>query len=338
LIDALRLDYPPEKLEIAVVSDGSTDRTAAIVRGFADRGVRLFDERERRGKAGAIANAVPRLRGEVVLLSDANTRLEPGAAARLARWFGDPEVGVATARLVLTDPASGRNADGLYWNYECRIRAAEARLGALLGANGAAYAIRRDLFPDIPAGTIVDDLVIPLLARLRSGCSIVLDGSAVAREEAAPGPASEFRRRARIGAGGWQALAILGPLLDPRRGWIAFALLSHKVLRWSGPFLLVAIAVSGAWIAWEGGWLGPAVTPALVLGLMAALALAVPGRWARPARLPGLFLLLNAALLAGFIRWATGRASGTWTPTPRRAEIPNDPPPGVPIPGADVSW
>jgi cellulose synthase/poly-beta-1,6-N-acetylglucosamine synthase-like glycosyltransferase len=317
LLDALAMDYPREKLEIAVASDGSTDRTAAIVRRFADRGVRLFDDPRRRGKAAVIAATMPELRGEIVLLSDANTRLGVDAAARLARWFRDPVVGVACARLVLTDPVSGKNADGIYWKYENRIKAAEASLGALLGANGAAYAIRRDLFPRVPDGTIVDDFVIPLAARLASGCSIAFDERAIAREETAPDVGAEFRRRCRIGAGDWQSLATLWPLLDPRRGWIALAFLSHKVLRWLGPFLLIAMLLAGLRLVGPRPEYGPALAAMAGLGLSGLAALALPSRAPRFLRLPGLFVLMNLALLVGFFRWATGRAVGTWTPTVR---------------------
>src|SRR5206468_1277835 len=99
------------------------------------------------------------LRGEVVILSDANTFTDPDAARKLARWFADPAVGAVCGRLVLTDPATGRNADGLYWKYETFLKKCEGRLGALLGANGGIYAIRRDAFDPIPADTLVDDFV-----------------------------------------------------------------------------------------------------------------------------------------------------------------------------------
>jgi cellulose synthase/poly-beta-1,6-N-acetylglucosamine synthase-like glycosyltransferase len=320
LLDALAMNYPPEKLEIAVASDGSTDRTASIVRRFADRGVRLFDDPRRRGKAAVISATVPHLRGEIVLLSDANTRLNADVATRLVGWFRDPSVGVACSRLVLTDRVSGNNADGVYWSYENQIKSSEAKLGALLGANGAAYAIRRDLFPAIPDGTIVDDFVIPLAARLASGCSIAFDDRAIAREETAPDAGAEFRRRCRIGAGDWQALTTLWPLLDPRRGWVALAFLSHKVLRWVGPFLLAGMLLAGVCLAGPSPLYRLALAAIVGFGLAGLAALALPARTPRALRLPGLFMLMNIALLVGFVRWATGRASGAWTPTPRQRQ------------------
>jgi len=156
--NALALRYPPGKLEVVVASDGSTDGTNEIVAGYADRGVRLLAFPENRGKAAALDAAVGHLTGDVVVLSDANTQMDPGAVRQLAAWFADPTVGVVCGKLVLTDPATGCNADGLYWRYETFLKQCEGRLGALLGCNGAIYAVRRSGFPRVPAGTIVDDL------------------------------------------------------------------------------------------------------------------------------------------------------------------------------------
>src|SRR5262249_55927305 len=157
----------------------------------------------------------------------ANSQTEPDAARKLVRWFHDPNLGVVCGRLVLTDPHTHKNADSLYWRYETFLKRAEGKLGALLGANGAIYAIRRDVFTPIPDDTIVDDLFIPLRAGLHTGCAIVYDCEAIAHEESAPDVGSEFHRRSRIGAGGFQSWALLWKLLNPRQGWVAFTFCSH---------------------------------------------------------------------------------------------------------------
>src|SRR6185312_14004596 len=105
------------------------------------------------------------------------------AILRLAAWFQSADIGVVCGRLVLTDPRTGQNVDSLYWKYETFLKKCESRLGALLGSNGAIYAMRTELWSPIPAGTIVDDFVIPLMARQRTGCRIVYDCDAVANEE-----------------------------------------------------------------------------------------------------------------------------------------------------------
>src|SRR5262245_16092491 len=132
ILNALALDYPAGKLEIVIASDGSTDRTNEIVRRYEDRGVQLFSYEKNRGKATVLNESVPRLRGNVVLLSDANTHMAPDAVRRLAAWFAEPDIGVVCGQLVLTDPRTGRNVDGLYWKYETFLKKCESRLGALL--------------------------------------------------------------------------------------------------------------------------------------------------------------------------------------------------------------
>jgi cellulose synthase/poly-beta-1,6-N-acetylglucosamine synthase-like glycosyltransferase len=178
--------------------------------------------------------------------------------------------------------------------------------------------MRRDLFRPIPADTLIDDLTIPLLAKLHSGCRIVYDQQAVAREETAPDIQAEFRRRARIGAGGFQAISRLWPLLHPRFGWTAFAFLSHKVLRWASPFFLVGMLLSNLLLAAEP------VYRYLLSAQLAFYALALVGGrvalqgWAgRLLRLPALFTAVNAALLRGFVRWLRRPQSGVWVRTPR---------------------
>jgi cellulose synthase/poly-beta-1,6-N-acetylglucosamine synthase-like glycosyltransferase len=322
LCNALAMDYPPEKLEVIVGSDGSTDRTAEIVRGFAGRGIRLLDYAQNRGKASVLNSTIAEAKGEILLLSDANTNIDPSAARKLVRWFRDPTVGSVVGRLVLIDSRTGRNADGLYWAYETFLKRCESRLGALLGANGAIYALRKDLYRLIPAESIIDDFVIPLLAKLRTGCAIVYDRDAIAWEETPPDVASEFHRRARIGAGGFQSIGMLWRLLDPRRGWVAFTFLSHKVLRWFCPFFLLGMLVSNVVLA-----LGSPFYRALLaghLGFYAASAVtaslpAQAGPW-RLLRLTTMFTAMNLALLVGFWRWLRGVRGGAWRRTARAAE------------------
>jgi cellulose synthase/poly-beta-1,6-N-acetylglucosamine synthase-like glycosyltransferase len=326
--NALALDYPAGKLEVVIASDGSTDGTNDIVRRYADRGVRLLAYAGQRGKATVLDESVPRLRGQVVLLSNANTHMESDAARRLAAWFTDAEVGVVCGRLVLTDPRTGRSVDGMYWEYEAFINRCENRLGALAGSNSAIYAIRRDLFPVVRPGTILDNLVIPLEAKRRSGCRIVYDAAAIAHEETVPTIMAEFRRRVRVGAGGFQSIGMLWPLLSPAYGWVAFTFLCHKVLRWACPFFLLGALAANILL------LGHPVYDALMAAQVGLYVLAVAGnwlparpRWLRCLRLPAMFVFVNAALFIGFQRWAFGRQRGAWmrqerTPNPDRRRYP----------------
>jgi cellulose synthase/poly-beta-1,6-N-acetylglucosamine synthase-like glycosyltransferase len=323
--NALELDYPREKFEIVIASDGSTDSTADLARQFADRGVRVLDYKNRRGKAAVLSAAIKEVRGSIVLLSDANTFTEPSAARALVRWFADARIGAVCGRLVLKDPDTGKNADGAYWRYETFLKQMESRLGALLGSNGAIYAIRAGLFPEVSGSMIVEDFVIPLLARLKTNCRVVYDESALAHEESAADVQSEFHRRVRIGAGDIQAIGALWPLLNPRHGWIAFTFFSHKVLRWLGPvFLLLALLANAALLQSrfydELGLLQGAGYGMAAAGAFAPASL--PG--SRFLRLSNLFVAMNAALFVGYLTFIFGSATSAWKPTRRSGEPKED--------------
>jgi cellulose synthase/poly-beta-1,6-N-acetylglucosamine synthase-like glycosyltransferase len=320
--NALRQSYPSERLDVVIASDGSTDRTTAIVRELAARHpgrIKLFDFSERRGKANVLNDVIPQLTSDLIVLSDANTFFDRAAVSKLARWFADEHVIAVCGKLDLVDAETGRNVDSLYWRYENLLKKCEGRLGALLGANGAVYAIRRSAYVRIPGDTIIDDFVIPLLMKLRTKGSLIYDAEAVATEETPPRVRDEFRRRARIGAGGFQCLARLWPLALPTAGWTSLAFISHKVLRWFAPLLLLLALASNVALA----ILDPAFRP--LLGLQAAFYLtagicgllpgnSAPVRW---LRLTTLFAAMNFALAVGFWRWLSGSQGATWQRTVR---------------------
>jgi cellulose synthase/poly-beta-1,6-N-acetylglucosamine synthase-like glycosyltransferase len=278
----------------------------------------LLDYPQRRGKAAVLNAALREATGDIILLSDANTHIDAHALRCMVRWFADPQIGVVCGRLILHDPARGRNVDSVYWSYETFLKQNESRLGALLGANGAIYAIRRSCYRPIPDGTIVDDFVIPLLAKLCTGCAIIYDREATAHEVTPPALGCEFRRRARIGAGGVQSLSLLWRLLDPRRGWVAFTFFSHKLLRWLCPFFLLALLASNAGLAGQPLY-RLALIAQLAFYLTSVLAAFLPAepRIFRPLRLTTMFTGMNTALLVGYWRWLRGRQKGVWNPTAR---------------------
>jgi cellulose synthase/poly-beta-1,6-N-acetylglucosamine synthase-like glycosyltransferase len=314
----LALDYPKDKLELVIASDSSRDRTVDIVKEYSGRGIQLVAFMERTGKSAVLDAVIPRLEGSIAVLSDANTMMEPLAVRRLVRWFQNPQVGVVCGKLVLTDPVTGTNVDSLYWRFETLLKRSEGRLGALLGANGGIYAIRRSVFQGLSHDTIVDDFVNPLLARVRTGCAIVYDELAIAHEETPPEITVEFRRRARIGAGGFQSLAVLWPLLDPRNGWISLTFFSHKVLRWLCPFFLIGLVAANLVLV-NKGFYGVSLLAGLVLATVALLGQYVSfgSSAGRALRLTTMFATMNAALLVGFFRWASGRQRAAWDRTAR---------------------
>jgi cellulose synthase/poly-beta-1,6-N-acetylglucosamine synthase-like glycosyltransferase len=316
--NALASDYPSDKLTICIASDGSVDRTNEIVGAFPDTQVRLLAYDVRRGKAATLNSSIRQIKSDIVVFSDANTLFEPDAISRLVRWFADPSVGVVCGKLILTDSKTGRNVDGRYWRYETFLKQCEGKLGGLLGANGAIYAMRRELYCPIPDNTITDDFVIPLFAKLKHRFRIVYDATAIAHEETAPTIGHEFRRRVRIGSGDYQSLLLLWPLLNPRHGWTSFTFVGHKLLRWLSPFFLLTAIVSNIFLL---------PSPFYVATLLIQLAFyttALVGIWAvgdsRATKLlrgATLFCSVNAALLVGFFRWATTVQTGMWQRTDR---------------------
>jgi cellulose synthase/poly-beta-1,6-N-acetylglucosamine synthase-like glycosyltransferase len=316
--NALASDYPAEKLRIVIASDGSSDRTVEIARSFVSHGVEVRGYSTRRGKPAVLNSTVPETHGDVIAFSDANTTFERDSLRNLGRWFLDPNVATVCGRLVLIDGTSGRNVDGLYWRYETFLKRCEARLGALLGANGGIYAMRRSAFVEVPANTVVEDFVMPLLSRLKCGGRIVYDNDAVAAEYTPPNIDSEFHRRARIGIGGFQTLPLLWPLLSPLQGWLALSFFSHKVLRWLCPLALVTALVTNAALLHNTVYrVSFSVQAAFYLLSAVGAFLPATNLPRKLARVATMFVAMNAALLVGFTRWMTTKQSGVWRRTTR---------------------
>lgn len=315
--NALSMNYPSDRLQIVIASDGSDDDTCQIAHRFGER-VTLLAFPHRRGKACTLNDAIASVDADVLIFSDANTTMDPDAIRHLVRWFEDDRIGAVCGRLVVERSSSTRNMDSSYWRRESRLKEAESRLGGLLGANGAIYAMRKELYEPLAADIIVDDFVTPLSARLRSGCRIIFDPDAVAYESAAPSVGAEFRRRVRIGTGAWQSLRELWPLLSPAWGWTAVALWSHKVMRWACPLFLLASLLSSLMLM-HRPFFAAAAAAQLTLAALCLVALALPTRIRLPGplRLGAMFAAMNAALLVGLVRYLSRPSTGMWKRTPR---------------------
>jgi cellulose synthase/poly-beta-1,6-N-acetylglucosamine synthase-like glycosyltransferase len=304
------LDYPAEKLEVVIVSDGSTDGTNDILESAEDRRVHKILLPVRQGKANALNEAVRHSHNGLLIFSDASTLFMPDAVVKLVRHFSDARVGAACGSLQFRGSEESQQTEGVYWKYESMLRLMESRLGATLTASGAIYALRRDCYPNLPTDTLIEDFVIPMNAR-RLGYRVVYDPEAVATEFAAPTVAGEFTRRARLAAGSFRAL---GQLLRTRQPFLTlWAFLSHKFLRWIIPFLLVAALLANALLILE-----PLYRFLFVLQfLFYSWALAGFLVRQRPGRVPfgrlAYFVTaMNLAYLVGFFRCVFGRAPATW--------------------------
>jgi cellulose synthase/poly-beta-1,6-N-acetylglucosamine synthase-like glycosyltransferase len=310
LANIRRLDYPRDRLQVIVVSDGSTDRTNDILRAAPDAGVECIFLPARQGKSSALNHAVAQARHDILIFSDAATLFAPVALGKLARHFADPRVGVVCGSLQFEASAESRQTEGVYWTYESMLRLMEARIGATLTASGAIYALRRCCYLQLSAEILVDDLVIPMHAR-KLGYRVLYDPEAVATDFAASSVAGEFTRRVRVATGSFRALGqIMRTPLDPAT---AFAFFSHKFLRWILPFLLIAMLASSG-LLWTEPLYRIAFLGQIAFYLWAALGFLFRQRMqgVRYGLLAYYLLAIHLAFLVGFVRFLGGRKETAW--------------------------
>jgi cellulose synthase/poly-beta-1,6-N-acetylglucosamine synthase-like glycosyltransferase len=294
--NSLALDYPPSQLEIVIVSDGSTDETACIAERMADdERIRAFCYSENRGKVAALNETVPRLRGELVAVSDATSRLAPDALRKLVANFADPSVGAVGGTYYVTKPqdaALGKQED-LYWRYERFLKRLESAVGSTLGAHGQLYAMRKALYPFPSSETLNDDFVIPLRI-LQAGYRVVYEPMAIAEEDA--DEMEGFWRRVRIMAGNVQQLAELPVFLDPPRPIELFCFAVHKAGRLVAPVAMIGLALANCFLPGRGyRWTLGAQTLFYLLAILGAKR----RLWPRLLNLPTYICMVHAAAFVG---------------------------------------
>ena len=312
----LRLNYPREKLQILVASDGSTDKTNEIVREFQDGGVELLEVRHRMGKTNAQNEAVLYARNPILVFSDATTIYAPDALQHLAGAYLDPRVGAASGRYDYFDPTSGSPAgtgSAKFWSLENLIKRLQSRIFSLSGCCGCIYSVRRDLYTALSPETI-SDLVQPLQVILQ-GYRVIFQEGAHAWEEATRTTADEFRMRVRVATRGMMGLLSVPVLLMPwKHPWIAFQLWSHKVLRWSIPLFLVCLLAGSVLLASRTEFQLLLSAQCLFYG-WAVASLVVPSmRRSRLLSLPLYFCTINTAFLLGIFNAVRGHQFNVWQP------------------------
>jgi len=323
----LALDYPPERRQILVVSDASTDGTDEIVRRFAGRGVELLSLPRRGGKTAAENAAVPLLRGDIVVNTDATIRVLPPSLKPLIRVFQDPTIGAASGRDVSVGDvrAEVNQGESGYVGYEMWVRSLESRVGSIVGASGCFYAIRRTIVNPVFPDALSRDFASPLRAR-RLGYRTVSVDEAVCLVSRATSLRTEYRRKIRTMARGLDTLWYERALLNPfRYGGFALMLWSHKLCRWlvhlTLPGLLLGLALLSS----------TSLAAALAtLAIALAMALGVVGmKWPEGRKAPapiavcGFALAVNAAALRAWGKALRGERNPIWEPT-RRAGAPAD--------------
>ncbi len=325
-LDALlACDYPRGRLQLLVVSDGSTDGTDAVARRYADRGVELLRLERRGGKTAAENTAARHLRGSIVVNTDASIRVHAGALKALARRFADPTVGVVSGRDVSVAAQDGcaNLAETGYVGYEMGLRDLETRLGGIVGASGCLYAIRAELHREPFPAHLSRDFASALIAR-QHGFRAVSAADALCAVPRTPSLQREFHRKTRTISRGIDTLLHKRGLLNPlRHGGFALKLWSHKVCRWAVPPAAVPAVLALALLAPGRPWAMAALAAAAVACVVAAAGWVWPRDRAmpRPVAMMAFAVWGNLAVLGALARLARGADDHLWEPT-RRAVLP----------------
>ena len=315
--NSLELDYPKDKLEIVVVSDGSTDRTDEIVKSFEKDGIRLFRVEGRVGKTEARNQAVLAMRKEIIVFSDATAVYKKDAIRKMVRNFADPSVGMVSGNLTYFE--KGQSSMGLatkiYWNYELAIKRAQSRMHTLTGAIGCINAFRRKLYHVLPPN-IIEDFTEPLMI-VAQGYRIAYEEEAVSYERTTQKPSQEFNMRVRVIRGGMKGFLYAFRRLNFKdHTFVLLQLFGHKVLRWLVPvFLITLFIVNLAAFIWGHNTLVDILMVAQFLCYSMALLGMLwrpPGILGKIASIPTYFVIVNAASLKALYLTLTTDLEATW--------------------------
>jgi poly-beta-1,6-N-acetyl-D-glucosamine synthase len=317
--NTLAIDYPRERMEVVIASDGSSDRTVEIAQEFEGQGVTVAAFPTRVGKQTMLNRLVPAARGEVIVATDTHAMLQPDALKNLVVHFRDPEVAGATGRRVcVTQSKSAASVgEGLYWRYESWIKQSESRLHSCLGAHGQLYAIRQSVFPHVEK--VGEDFFIPMKVIADTGRRIIFEPSALTSIPAAATLGIEFERKARAHVSFLLTLPMLKKLLLPWGSRVWWQFVSHHLMRMAVPPALLALMLSSAALAPEGGFYLAAALLQAAFYALAAIGGLLANRGRRPKLfyVPFYFTFVNAALGLAWLRWPRRKYDHAWRRTER---------------------
>ena len=320
--NSLALDYPPDKLRLFFVTEGSTDGTTEMLeeQALSNPRISVLGGQQRLGKIEAVNRAMRLIDKPFVIFTDANTSLNLAAVRHIIRHFSDPRIGAVAGEKriqLLTNEGAAGSGEGLYWKYESLLKKLDTELHSVVGAAGELFAIRTELYQPVERDTLLDDFVISLRIAGR-GYRVVYEPAAFALERPSFSVGDEKKRKVRIAAGGFQAIVRLSALLNVARyGWLSFQYISHRVMRWAiAPFCLplilllniLLVVLPGTALYW---WL---LVAQVLFYASALLGYYLEDRHIRIKLLfiPYYFSFMNACALLGFLRYRRGNDTGIW--------------------------
>lgn len=316
VLNLLESDYPKEKMEIMVGSDGSTDETYQIIKRLAqEKNIRYTVSFNRAGKCSMLNKMSREARGDIYIFSDARQKFEKDAVRNLLRPFADSNVGCVSGELIFRDRSTGPGRGiGLYWAYEKWLRRMESETGSMLGATGAIYAVRKEHFHYLP-DVILDDVYTPMNA-VMAGKRAVFEPEARAYDDISETSEKEYSRKVRTLAGNFQLFALNPEYFNPLKSRVAFRMFSHKLLRLLAPYFLGLLFLSNIFIASKGTFF----LLALVIQAMLYIAAFLGGKVnsfdasgkMRLLSVPYEFCLMNWAAVAAFFKFQKGELSVLW--------------------------
>ncbi len=317
LENTLQIDYPKEKLEILVASDGSTDRTDEIVKEFAEKGVKLFRQEGRVGKTTTQNNAIEQATGEIILFSDATTLYQPNVLQAMLPSFADQTVGCVAGKLIYVDAGATTIGAGAksYWNYETFLKECESKACSLIGASGCLYAIRREAYKPMYAEACSDFLIATVM--FEQGLRTIYEPHAICTEETNNQSGKEMQMRIRVISQTftdlWRNRQMMNPL---RSGFYAIELISHKLLRYAIPFFLIVIFLSNGFLSLYSVVFETLFLFQIGFYLMALVTWFFERKGIRLGILaiPLYFTLANLASLIAFIKFLRGERFASWEP------------------------
>ena len=321
--NTLGLEYPADKVSYVFVTDGSTDRTPALVATYPQ--IKLMHQPARNGKIAAMHRAMQEVQTEIAIFTDANTALNKKALLNICRHYADKTVGAVSGekRVEIDDVGDATAGEGFYWKYESKLKTWDSELYSVVGAAGELFSIRTALYEPVPPDTILDDFMISMLVAQR-GYRIVYEPAAYASETGSENIKEELKRKIRIAAGGIQSIVRLPKAINPFRNFVLFfQYLSHRVLRWTvTPFLMLLALILNIIIVAQGRM---GIYALLLVCQVAFYGSALLG-WLFEKRkikvkiffIPYYFCMMNYAVIAGLNRYFAGKQSAAWEKAKRK--------------------